>query len=81
MREISVEESKRLLEHENSSSSYGAEQDPDTNVLQTKKPSGWGARYTFVLMICFGNLITYTTRVDISVALVAMVKREGMETN
>ena len=33
---------------------------------------GWGVRHTFVLMLALGNAIAYSTRVNISVLIVAM---------
>jgi hypothetical protein len=35
----------------------------------------WGERYTFAVMAFLGFVITFINRVDLSVAIVAMVKR------
>ena len=37
--------------------------------------SGWGARFTLVVLIFFGNALSYAARVDMSIAIVAMVDR------
>ena len=36
-------------------------------------PSGWGTRHTIVVVAALGNLLGYFLRVDMSVAIVAMV--------
>ncbi len=36
---------------------------------------GWGARFTLVAMVFLGNALCYAVRVDMSVAIVAMVNR------
>ena len=37
--------------------------------------SGWGVRFTLVVLIFFGNALSYAARVDMSIAIVAMVDR------
>ena len=36
---------------------------------------GWGARFTLVVLFFFGNALSYAVRVDMSIAIVAMVDR------
>ena len=38
-----------------------------------ESPSGWGTRHTIVVVAALGNLLGYFLRVDMSVAIVAMV--------
>ena len=39
------------------------------------RASGWGTRFTMVVMTFFGKALCYAARVDMSVAIVAMVNR------
>ena len=43
--------------------------------------SGWGARFTFVAMTFLGKALCYAARVDMSVAIVAMVDRSKLNSN
>ena len=47
------------------------------NIVRVKRavesPSGWGTRHTIVVVAALGNLLGYFLRVDMSVAIVAMV--------
>ena len=43
--------------------------------------SGWGARFTFVTMTFLGKALCYAARVDMSVAIVAMVDRSKLNSN
>ena len=40
--------------------------------------SGWGARFTLVALTFLGQALSYTARVDMSVAIVAMVDRSEL---
>merc|ERR1712012_878748 len=40
-------------------------------------PSGWGTRHTIVVVAALGNLLGYFLRVDMSVAIVAMVDQSN----
>ena len=40
---------------------------------EAEAPSGWGTRHTIVVVAAVGNLLGYFLRVDMSVAIVAMV--------
>ena len=42
------------------------------------KSSGWGARFTLVALTFLGQALSYTARVDMSVAIVAMVDRSEL---
>ena len=42
--------------------------------------SGWGARFTLVVLTFLGQALSYTARVDMSVAIVAMVDRSELST-
>ena len=48
-----------------------------SNTVRVKRavesPSGWGTRHTIVVVAALGNLLGYFLRVDMSVAIVAMV--------
>ena len=41
--------------------------------------SGWGARFTMVAMTFLGKALCYAARVDMSVAIVAMVNRSKLK--
>ena len=41
--------------------------------ISAEAPSGWGTRHTIVVVAALGNLLGYFLRVDMSVAIVAMV--------
>ena len=45
----------------------------DDNLNQIKKPANWGARHTFVILAFLGCANVYAMRVNLSVAIVAMV--------
>ena len=45
----------------------------DDNLNQIKKPPKWGARHTFVILAFLGCANVYAMRVNLSVAIVAMV--------
>ena len=42
--------------------------------VTTKPPKGWGARHTFILMAFLARVVEQGLRVNLSVAIVAMVK-------
>ena len=41
--------------------------------------SGWGTRFTMITMTFFGKALCYAARVDMSVAIVAMVDRSKLK--
>ena len=45
----------------------------DDNLNQIKKPANWGTRHTFVILAFLGCANVYAMRVNLSVAIVAMV--------
>ena len=47
----------------------------------TKPPECWGERHTFVLMAFLGYTLCFTLRVDLAVAIVAMVNTTSTTTN
>jgi hypothetical protein len=48
--------------------------DQDNNVSDSGRLGCWGTRFTFAVMAFFGFVITIFNRVELSVAIVAMVK-------
>ena len=44
-----------------------------SNIVNEGRSSGWGTRHTIVVAAAVGNLLGYFLRVDMSVAIVAMV--------
>ena len=46
---------------------------------EAEAPSGWGTRHTIVVVAAVGNLLGYFLRVDMSVAIVAMVDQGERE--
>ncbi|XP_037069061.1 putative inorganic phosphate cotransporter [Pollicipes pollicipes] len=63
-------EEEPCLLHENHQY-YGALTDGPTDVLMM--PKGWGARHTLALFGCLGLFVSYALRVNMSMAIVAMV--------